>query len=98
MTQHYPPDLAGEHYHRTMARLHAALRPRRYLEVGVLNGETFQLSDCAALAIDPHFIISDPTIFTRILTKPSVQFFQTTSDDFFARHDAVALFERLGAT
>ena len=77
--------LPGENYREVMRRIHAYLRPRTYLEIGVSKGETIALVDpaTAAIGIDPSPKIDRPlTARTRI--------FAETSDDFFARHDPAA--------
>lgn len=84
------PDLSGEDYIRTLARLHDVLRPKTYLEIGTLQGKSLALPRCKSIAIDPAFHIS-PEFLPGIFAKPSVQFFQTGSDDFFAANDPAAI-------
>ena len=79
------PDLAGEHYIVTLQRLHEVLRPKTYLEIGVLQGDSLKLARCASIAIDPAFYIT-PDNLQAVFAKPELHFFQLGSDDFFGRH------------
>lgn len=79
------PDLAGEHYITTLQRLHEALRPRTYLEIGVLQGDSLKLARCASIAIDPTFHIT-PGNLQDVFAKPELHFYQTGSDEFFGRY------------
>lgn len=79
------PDLAGEHYTITLNRLHEALRPKTYLEIGVLQGASLKLSRCPSIAIDPAFQIASENV-EALLAKPELHLYQLGSDDFFARH------------
>lgn len=83
------PDLKGERYHTTLARLHTALKPRSYFEIGTRGGASLILSRCASVAVDPQFGIKDATC---ILNKPSCALFQQTSDEFFATHNLADMF------
>ena len=57
------PSMSGEHggenYLVLLARLHAVLKPRSRLEIGVRNGASPQLAACAAIAIDPAIALRD---------------------------------------
>lgn len=85
-------DLSGDNYQNVLGRLHTALRPRTYFEIGVETGQTLALAQCPSIAVDPKFAFIDLSCVQRVLAKPSVMFFQTTSDDFFARHRPDVLF------
>jgi hypothetical protein len=85
------PDLPGTPYHEMLARLHAVLCPRRYLEIGVETGATLALARCAAIGIDPVFHFGDIELVRQITAKPRLMLFQMTSDAFFADHDPAAL-------
>jgi len=74
-------DLAAAEYLTVLARLHALLRPKTYLEIGTRSGDSLKLAQCASVAVDPAFSISADTIGA----KPSCHFYQTTSDRFFER-------------
>ena len=55
--------------------VHRAVRPRKYLEIGVRHGHSLSLADCPSIGIDP-----DPHPDTARLLHPIVR---TTSDRFF---------------
>lgn len=76
-------DHAGDHYTRLLARLHDILKPRTYLEVGTLHGDTLTLARCASLAIDPDFQVSGDIM----KGKPSCFLAQMGSDRFFESHN-----------
>ena len=65
-------------YLDVLARVHAELSPRRYLEIGVRAGSSLGLASCPAVAVDP-----DP----RVVVDPPALLYRQTSDDFF-RYDA----------
>lgn len=66
-----------------LRRLHAELRPRRYLEIGVRWGNSLGVARCPSIGIDPAFSIS-----TELHTE--VHLFRTTSDEYFARETPLA--------
>ncbi len=76
-------DLGGEHYLSTLARVHEALSPKTYLEIGVFTGSAFALSTCASIAVDPEFRIDAAGVGGPLSRKPMVAFYQKTSDEFF---------------
>jgi tetratricopeptide (TPR) repeat protein len=73
----------GEHYTQVLARLHAHLRPRTYVEIGVETGATLRLVQpgTLALGIDPQPVVRYPL-------SAGVRIFSETSDAFFANRDA----------
>jgi hypothetical protein len=75
-------ELTGEHYLALLARLHAYLQPRTYMEIGVSTGNSLRLAGAytRALGIDPHPCVEYP------LGK-GTKIFAETSDEFFARRD-----------
>jgi len=83
------PDLQGERYYTTLARLHAALAPTTYFEIGTRGGASLTHARCASVAVDPQFAFKDVAC---VLNKPSCALFQLTSDDFFAKHSLTSLF------
>lgn len=83
----FVPKMEGRPYRAVLAGLHATLRPRRYLEIGVHTGATLALAGCASIGVDPRFALKVDVLGR----KPSLQLFQTTSEEFFARHDPAAL-------
>jgi hypothetical protein len=76
------PDHAGEDYLNVLERVHDVLRPRTYLEIGTWTGNSLQLANCPAIAIDPRFQITSDVIGK----KPQCSFFQKSSDAFFRDH------------
>ena len=62
--------------------LHAQLRPRNYLEIGVNDGRSLALSRVPSIAVDPAFRITVPI-------RCDVHLVKETSDDFFAREDPI---------
>jgi tetratricopeptide (TPR) repeat protein len=71
--------LPGEGYQWWLRRLHEALLPQVYLEIGVEHGHTLSLANppTRAIGIDPQPMISVPL-------RAETQIFRQTSDDFFA--------------
>jgi len=63
--------------HEFLASLHEVVKPRGYLEIGVLFGDSLHLAKCPAIGIDP-----EPRLRYH---QPSAQVFATTSDEFFGR-------------
>ena len=61
-----------------LSAVHDLVRPERYLEIGVRNGDSLALSRCPSVGIDPTYKI------TAELDAP-VSLFRTTSDEFFSR-------------
>ena len=78
-------ELPGEDYFRLLARIHAYLRPRTYVEIGVDQGRSFEIvgADTLTLGIDPNPRIRRPL-------TPRQKVYAQTSDDFFASHDVRA--------
>lgn len=81
------PNHKGMNYRRVLARLHAHLAPRTYLEIGTAAGGTLALAECRTVAIDPRFRLDSNVVGA----KPACMFFQTTSDAFFAEENVEAL-------
>lgn len=77
--------MPGEDYFRVIARIHAHLRPRTYVEIGVAKGDSIRLvgPQTRALGVDPA-----PEI--NFALPPNVKIFAQTSDDFFALNDVRA--------
>ena len=55
--------------HEFLRHLHAAARPRNYLEIGVNDGRSLSLSRVPSIAIDPGFRIT--TVSYTHLTLPT---------------------------
>jgi hypothetical protein len=81
-------ELPGEHYLKLLERIHAHLRPRTYVEIGIFAGESFRLArpPTVAIGIDPEPRLDAPP-------SPQHRIFRATSDGFFAAHDLGALLE-----
>ena len=75
------PKFDGLRYNRMLKRMHIALKPSWYLEVGTFSGKSLALANCNIVAVDPKFKIRNPVINS---TGKELFFFQQTSDDFFA--------------
>lgn len=81
------PDLRGAPYLDILRTLHRELKPRRYLEVGSLRGDSLILADCPTISIDPKFEIARNVIGT----KSQCHFYQMASDRFFESFDPKAI-------
>lgn len=80
-TQTAIPAIDGIRYFRMLNRLHGAIKPDWYLEVGTNSGKSLRIADCNFVSVDPKFILETP------LNHPAAKemfLFQKTSDDFFA--------------
>jgi protein O-GlcNAc transferase len=86
------PDLSGDIYLHVLERLHEILQPKTYLEIGIQTGATLALARCASIGVDPQFQFGDIATVGRIVAKPSLALYQTSSDDFFARFNPTQLF------
>jgi len=69
--------------HEFLRHLHAAARPRNYLEIGVNDGRSLALSRVPSVAIDPAFKVTTEL-------RCDVHLVRTTSDDFFRSPDPIA--------
>jgi hypothetical protein len=68
--------------HAFLRELHARIRPRNYLEIGVNDGKSLALSRVPTIAIDPAFRITASL-------RCDLQLAKATSDDFFAAADPI---------
>jgi hypothetical protein len=68
-----------------LGRVHAHLRPPTYLEIGVATGDSFCLPGAQTRAVGV-----DPAPRVPYTLRPQQKLFALTSDEFFARHDAIA--------
>lgn len=72
-------------YTQFLQGVHERLRPRTYLEVGVRDGRSLALSRAdRSVGVDPAFVVDAEL-------DGDVALVRTTSDDFFARPDPLAL-------
>jgi hypothetical protein len=72
--------------HKFLGGLHKSFAPRTYLEIGVRKGASLALSSARSIGVDPAYRITAPI-------RGVVELVRTTSDDFFARPDAIAFFD-----
>jgi hypothetical protein len=72
-------------YLEFLARLHTALRPETYLEIGVHLGQSLALARTRAIGIDPAYSITAPL-------SCDLSLFRTTSDEYFSRPEPLAPF------
>lgn len=79
---------SGKNYLNVLRDVHAWLKPRNYLEIGVNRGKALLLAECVSIAVDPKFIINEDVI----KNKPQCHFFQKTSDEFFSDNNPRSLF------
>ena len=72
----------GDSYLGVLERIHDAVKPRTYVEIGVADGSSLRLAQAAtrAIGVDPQPQLAQP------LAEHHKVFFET-SDAFFARHD-----------
>ncbi len=52
------PDFDGEDYLAVLGRLHSALSPKSYFEIGTNSGNSLAIAQCRSLAVDPEFKLS----------------------------------------
>jgi hypothetical protein len=68
--------------HEFLRHLHRVAAPRNYLEIGVAEGQSLELSRVPSIAIDPMFAITKPL-------RCDLQLVRATSDEFFARPNPI---------
>ena len=61
-----------------LSRLHAAVEPSAYLEIGVRNGDSLALARCPAVGVDPGYRL-------KVELGEDVTLLRETSDEFFGR-------------
>jgi capsular polysaccharide biosynthesis protein/SAM-dependent methyltransferase len=81
------PDHQGELHLTVLGRLHLALRPRTYLELGTQDGAALRLADCRSVAIDPWMLLDQNAFGAR----PGLSLFRMSSDAFFDGPDPAKL-------
>jgi tetratricopeptide (TPR) repeat protein len=79
----------GPPYRVVIEHLHRLLQPATYLEVGLETGKTFALAAATRIAvgIDPH---PEKVV---VPASPNSRIYQMTSDEFFSREHAGAVFD-----
>jgi hypothetical protein len=85
--RHLAPPHRGISYLKMLAEMHAALKPRCYLEIGSRWGDSLKLSRSPTIAIDPAFQL--PEMFAA--ERPHLRLFEMTSDRFFSDHSPTAI-------
>ena len=73
------PDLAGPNYIRFAEIIHAALRPKRYLELGSGRGDMLRLAKCRSISVD----VAPNMAIDALADKPACFLFRQGSDEFF---------------
>lgn len=71
--------------HEFLRSLHDRLQPRSYLEIGIRDGRGLAQSRTRTVGVDPRYKITAELAC-------DLQLVQATSDDFFAREDAIGWF------
>jgi hypothetical protein len=71
--------------HEFLAGVHAAYQPRNYIEIGINDGRGLHLSRTRTIGVDPAFKITAEF-------ECDLKMVRATSDEFFARKDAIARF------
>jgi hypothetical protein len=71
--------------HDFLSVVHAAYKPRNYLEIGINDGRGLRRSRTRTIGVDPAFEIT-------VEVDCDLQLVKATSDDFFARENAIARF------
>src|SRR5439155_13625593 len=66
-----------------LSRLHEAVEPRGYLEIGLRHGDSLALARCPALGVDPGFNL-------RVPLGDNVTLLEETSDELFDRAEPLA--------
>jgi hypothetical protein len=61
-----------------LGRLHAAVEPEAYLEIGLRHGDSLALARCPALGVDPAFNL-------KVELGENVTLLRETSDEYFGR-------------
>ena len=67
--------------HQLLKKIHQALQPRSYLEIGVQTGRSLLLAACPAIGVDPMPIVTKPL-------PDRITLIRTTSDLFFTEQAA----------
>jgi hypothetical protein len=84
------PDHEGTDYTDVLRHLHEWLKPTSYFEIGTCSGESLSLANCAAIAVDPEFLLGATDIMGK---KPFCALYQMPSDVFFRRHNPARIFD-----
>ena len=79
--------LSGIDYIRFLATVHLDRNVERYFEIGTQYGPSLNCARKQAVAVDPKFLFDKEAWRSR----PGIQLFEMTSDDFFATHNPATL-------
>ncbi len=79
--------LMGRSYYAHLESLHSSRNVTRYLEIGTRNGASLKFARGKAIAIDPNFQLD----WRNWEGQAKPDFFEMTSDAFFAEHDPVKI-------
>lgn len=78
-------EFPGEDYFQVLTRIHEHLKPATYLEIGIDQGQSFEIvrPDTLALGVDPNPRLRKPL-------GPLQRVFAQTSDEFFEQCDVIS--------
>lgn len=78
------PQKIDARYYDLLPRIHSLLKPARYVEIGILHGDSLRMAGAARaiVGIDPAPRVTAPLPLC-------VRLFPMPSDEFFARHNLV---------
>jgi len=78
-------EFPGEDYFQVLARIHEHLKPATYLEIGIDQGQSFEIvrPETLALGVDPNPRLRKPL-------GPRQRVFARTSDEFFEQCDVIS--------
>lgn len=79
---------SGMEYRDFLTALSKAMKCQAYFEIGVNTGRSLKDIESASVGVDPGFRLK----YELVGTKPMLQLYQLTSDDFFASRDLTQLF------
>lgn len=77
----------GVDYRQFLKFLNDQLCPSVYFEIGTHQGDSVRMITCSSICVDPRFMLTGDVIGN----KPSAQFYQITSDDFFEKHELLKI-------
>jgi hypothetical protein len=77
--------IRGYPYYRLLRRIHARLKPRTYVEIGVCYGDSIVLARNAEVCVG-----IDPSPQIKVLLPPVARLYKTTSEAFFSNYDLTA--------
>jgi hypothetical protein len=72
-------------YYRLLRRIHAHLKPRTYVEIGLCYGDSIVLGKSAEVCVG-----IDPSPQIKVILPPVARIYRMTSDAFFSDYDLTA--------